>query len=58
MVVIESKISTKLQNHVLKGDFKNIEIFIILNRQIRTIVNLQKTDYKHKPFQFGLVDIE
>lgn len=55
LTVIESKISPTLLNHVLAHEFEENEITIILDRQIRTILNIHQTEGKHIPFQFGLL---
>ena len=31
---------------------------LILDRQIRTILNIHQTEGKHLPFMFGLLDVE
>ena len=40
------------------GDFKDIEIQIILDRQIRTMLNMHIIEPKHRPFHMGMINFE
>ena len=58
MILIETQISDTMMPHVLNDEFTENEIKIILDRQIRTILNMQETQIRHKPFEFGLLETQ
>lgn len=39
-----------------KGNLNEIEIQVILDRQLRTVLNMHTIESRHQPFTMGLVD--